>query len=400
VEKKCAECIPLDDLQEAFLFEPGDIYVVGVAPVFQKAGVQSCGEIRNNDGYLLAEAIRFLVLRVSKRTGDLAHLFPGAKVGVIILNSCMSSEVIQRKILNLNKIGIRLSNGTSIDLSNKIIGYIAEYSSTVSKAIADILTPLKFVQISYASTSPALSDRSKYPYFMRVVTPDDKQAKAMVDIMVRLDVQYAQIVYSAGAYGEDGKDKVRAAAQERSICIAQHISVSDGDNVNAIYEKLKKYPDAKVVIAFLYSDVLMKLVSALNGQMKRGEFVFIGSEAWARLPEVLEIDIKQNLLGSFTLSLEMYQDRELRQHIRNNTNRLPFQGNPWSSLFIEERNKCFYDTSFDKTKPGKCSEVKDFRTDLQFALDTFDTSAFVATSSLLIGANAHLQKNCEYTFYL
>jgi hypothetical protein len=392
--RKCAECIPLDDLQEGILFEPGDIYVVGVAPVFQKLGTQSCGDISGYNGYLIAESIRFQVLQVSQRTGDFTNFFPGVKVGVIILNSCISSAVIQRKILTLNKVGVRLGNGTLIELNDKIIGYVAEDSSTISIAIADVLTPLKFVQISYASTSPALSDRNKYPYFMRVVTPDDKQAKAMTEIMIRLGVQYAQIVYSTGSYGEDGKNKVRTAAQEKSICIAQDFAIDEDENVYAIYEKLKRNPHAKVVILFLDPLVLLKLASAITGQMKQGEFLFIGSETWARMSDVLVADVKKVMLGSFTLSFEMYQDPELRQYIRNNTNSEPFDRNPWSSLFIEERNKCFHDTSFDKTKPRKCSASTDFRTDPNYVLDTYDTASFIATKSLLIGANAHFQNKC------
>ena len=55
------------------------------------------------------------------------------------------------------------------------------------------------------------SDRVLFPYFMRTVTPDDAQTKAMVSMLEMLGSDYVQILYSEGAYGEGGRDKVNYA---------------------------------------------------------------------------------------------------------------------------------------------------------------------------------------------
>jgi len=46
---------------------------------------------------------------------------------------------------------------------------------------------------------------------MRTVTPDDAQTKAMVSMLIMLGSDYVQILYSEGAYGEGGRDKVNYA---------------------------------------------------------------------------------------------------------------------------------------------------------------------------------------------
>lgn len=61
-------------------------------------------------------------------------------------------------------------------------------------------------QISYASTSPELSDHNRYDFFSRVVPPDSYQAQAMVDIVKAMGWNYVSTLASEGNYGESGVD--------------------------------------------------------------------------------------------------------------------------------------------------------------------------------------------------
>lgn len=57
-------------------------------------------------------------------------------------------------------------------------------------------------QISYASTSTELSDKSRFEYFSRVVPPDNFQAQAMVELLKTLGWGYVSTVAVEGDYGE------------------------------------------------------------------------------------------------------------------------------------------------------------------------------------------------------
>lgn len=57
-------------------------------------------------------------------------------------------------------------------------------------------------QVSYASTSTELSDKSRFEYFSRVVPPDNFQAQAMVQIVRALGWKYVSTVAVEGEYGE------------------------------------------------------------------------------------------------------------------------------------------------------------------------------------------------------
>lgn len=77
---------------------------------------------------------------------------------------------------------------------------------------------MQIPQISYASTSSELSDKSRFEYFSRVVPPDTLQAAAMVDIVKSLGWTYVSTVAVEGNYGEKGIEAFEIKAKENGRC--------------------------------------------------------------------------------------------------------------------------------------------------------------------------------------
>ncbi|MHA1976594.1 MAG: ABC transporter substrate-binding protein [Candidatus Hodarchaeales archaeon] len=83
---------------------------------------------------------------------------------------------------------------------------IGSSGSSVSAAMAVELTPHKIPQISYASASPVLSNRTEYPYFMRVSSSDADQAKAIADLVLAFNWTNGATIYSDDSYGAGQKN--------------------------------------------------------------------------------------------------------------------------------------------------------------------------------------------------
>lgn len=62
-------------------------------------------------------------------------------------------------------------------------GYVGGQAGEVSQPVASQLTILKFVQISHSTTNAGLSNKQMYPYFMRIITADSVQARAIIAIV-------------------------------------------------------------------------------------------------------------------------------------------------------------------------------------------------------------------------
>lgn len=60
--------------------------------------------------------------------------------------------------------------------------------------VANLLRLFQIPQISYASTSAKLSDKSRYDFFARTVPPDFYQAKAMAEILRFFNWTYVSTV--------------------------------------------------------------------------------------------------------------------------------------------------------------------------------------------------------------
>ncbi len=60
-----------------------------------------------------------------------------------------------------------------------VIGVIGAESSTSSIMMANVLTLFEIPQISHTSTSDLLSDKNKFPLFMRLIPPDRFQVRCL-----------------------------------------------------------------------------------------------------------------------------------------------------------------------------------------------------------------------------
>lgn len=62
------------------------------------------------------------------------------------------------------------------------------------------------IQVAYGASSTILNDREEYPFFARVIPPDNEQAKAMVNLLRKLndegsDINTVHLLYSSSLYG-------------------------------------------------------------------------------------------------------------------------------------------------------------------------------------------------------
>lgn len=138
-------------------------------------------------------------------------------------------------------------------------------------------------QISYASTSTELSDKTRFEYFSRVVPPDNFQAQAMAQIVKYLDWRYTSTVAVEGEYGEKGIASFMSKAAELGICVATSAKImrnAKTEDFDRIVQQLANKTQARGVIMFVDEDNIRKLLQATIRANKTNYFYFIGSDSW------------------------------------------------------------------------------------------------------------------------
>lgn len=202
-------------------------------------------------------------------------------------------------------------------------------------------------QISYASTSAKLSDKSRYDYFARTVPPDFYQAKAMAEILRFFNWTYVSTVASEGDYGETGIEAFEQEARLRNICIATSEKVGRSNLKksydSAIRELLQK-PNAKVVVLFMRSDDTRELLAAAN--RFNASFTWIASDGWGAQESIVKGN-EHIAYGAITLELASHKVKEFDKYFQS-LNPSNNHRNPWFKDFWQQKFQCSLHNKTDR----------------------------------------------------
>ncbi|KAK7909662.1 hypothetical protein WMY93_014346 [Mugilogobius chulae] len=298
----------------------GDLMIGGLFPVHQKGeAAEDCGKINAQRGIQRLEAMLLALDEINRDD----RILPGMRLGAHILDTCskdtyaleQSLEFVRASLTKVDDSEYTCPDGSYAihdEVPLAISGVIGGSYSDVSIQVANLLRLFQIPQISYASTSAKLSDKTRYDYFARTVPPDFYQAKAIAEILRYFNWTYVSTVASEGDYGETGIDAFQQEARARQICIARRY-----ENV---IRSLQQKSNAKVVILFTRSEDARELLVAANRMN-----VVRGSEAVAD--------------GAFTIELASYEIPQFNDyftslHPYNNTR------NPWFREFWENQFQC------------------------------------------------------------
>ena len=274
--------------------EEKDFVIGGLFPIHSDSEGQ-CGEIRQERGLERMEAMLFALDKIN---ADPA-LLPGLELGYDVRDTCNSETVGLDETLDLLITGSEhkiesCESAASRNVSNLSVptsGIVGAASSRVSVPVASLGRLFYTPQVSYASSSAPLSDRTRYEYFYRTLPPDDLQARAMVDILLHFNWTYVSVIFSQDTYGQPGIEEFQKEAALRGICIDMERGIppvfSDEEYDQLVQELVDSRAagdstGAAVVIVFANQETVREVLTRINSSPARRKFVWIASDAWAR----------------------------------------------------------------------------------------------------------------------
>lgn len=148
--------------------------------------------------------------------------------------------------------------------------------------VSNLSLYVSFLQVSYFASCACLSDRSKYPTFLRTVPSDAFQAKAMARLLHLMGWTWVGVISGDDAYGKSGVQLLLKELQGSGICIdyLEIIPKSFAPNrMRRIVERIQS-SEAWVVVTFAISpdmEVLLREVVRQNVSNRQ----WIATEAWS-----------------------------------------------------------------------------------------------------------------------
>ena len=284
----------------------GDVTLGGLFPVHEYGSPREpCGAISEFRGIQRLEAMLFAIEEINNNK----HLLPGIELGALILDTCSDDNYALEQSLRF--VRSRLASGTCTCVNTStseshhndyIFGVVGATLSSVSVTVANLLRLFQLPQISYASTTPKLSE-SSFDYFARTVPSDSNQARAIVDILQKLNFTYVNTIYSHGDYGEGGfrefkrliklstvvndNDTSTNRKRQQRICIADEQRLKRDASIieikgilESMLERLKIDVQVRVYVLFVTKEDARKLLQAIKLFNGTHRPVLIASDAW------------------------------------------------------------------------------------------------------------------------
>ncbi len=163
------------------------------------------------------------------------------------------------------------------------VGIVGAASSAVSIAVAGVAAQNKVPQISYSSTNPDLSNKTKYPYFMRVVPPDSVQGVAIARILKEFGFTQVATLATSDDYGLGGITVFEEEAKNVGIEVLSAQRFAQGaSEIKTQLQAIKDSGAHVIVVNTIVADTVTVFSQADDVGLVGEEYVWFGSDGAAQ----------------------------------------------------------------------------------------------------------------------
>uniref|UniRef100_A0A672Z3R0 Extracellular calcium-sensing receptor-like n=1 Tax=Sphaeramia orbicularis TaxID=375764 RepID=A0A672Z3R0_9TELE len=254
----------------------------------------------NFRAFQYAQAVLFSIKEINNST----DLLPGIKLGCKIYDTCGSIPRAVRMALamvNGNE-EVFVSSDAPCTRPAEIQTIMGETSSSLCRAIATVLGPFHLPMISHFATCACLSDKVKYPSFLRTIPSDYYQSRALAQLVRYFGWTWVGAVRTNADYGNYGMAIFTEAAEQLGICLEYSVAFFRTDPPEKIRQIINiiKHSTSKVIVTFLSHMDLDILIHEFSQYNLTG-YQWVGTEAWIFDSQTAAMDTHHILDGAIGL---------------------------------------------------------------------------------------------------
>ena len=325
--------------------KPGDINIGYLSYVHRYSSVDFCSDKYRLSGAQHSVVPDFITDLINKDS----TLLPNITLGFVAFDDC------QKDLTALARSVYFVPSEDEKDKLQKrhhyVVGVVGPNYSRQSVMISGFLGLFQIPVLSTLATSDDLSDKARFPYFMRLVPPDKLQTIALVKIIEYFGWSYVSLLYSEGSYGENAAKNIDRLARTSDMCLAVSQQISSyftEEDLKNVINRISAHKHAPVVILFLESIDLRRLFTHLKNNNMTSQFLFLASDT---LPSVRGLDIEDVAIGSVLVTHRFMDVPGFSEYIRTLSWRN--STNPWLPLIFQSAYDCTWNT---KTSNGNTSK--------------------------------------------
>ncbi|XP_047716369.1 G-protein coupled receptor family C group 6 member A isoform X2 [Prionailurus viverrinus] len=294
-------CQTPDDLVAAT--SPGHVIIGGLFAIHEKMlsseDYPRRPEIQKCVGFEISIFLQTLAMIHSIEMINNSTLLSGIKLGYEIYDTCTEVTVAMAAALRF------LSKFNS---SREIMEFKCDYSSymprvkavigagysEITMAVSRMLNLQLMPQVSYESTAEILSDKIRFPSFLRTVPSDFYQTKAMAHLIEKSGWNWIGIIATDDDYGRMALNTFAVQTTANNVCTAfkEVLPAFLSDNtievrINETLEKIIAEAQVNVIVVFLRQFHVFNLFSkALERNINK---IWIASDNWSTATKITTI---------------------------------------------------------------------------------------------------------------
>ncbi|XP_049431396.1 extracellular calcium-sensing receptor-like [Epinephelus fuscoguttatus] len=290
----------------------------------------------NFRGFQYTQAMLFAIEEINNRTDLLPNVFLGYKI-YDVCSSIARGVRVTLALANGNEESSASSQEPCIK-SDQVQAIIGETSSSPSMAIASVIGPFHIPVISHFATCACLSDKTKYPSFLRTIPSDDYQSRALAHLVKHFGWTWVGAIRTNDDYGNNGMATFTETAQQLGICLEYSVSLFRTDPPDKIQKIIDiiRASTSKVIVTFLSPTDMNILIQKMSHHNLTG-YQWVGSESWIFDSQTAAMDKHHILDGAIGLSIPKAHVSGMREFMMDvkplNSSRNELFTEFWETLF-------------------------------------------------------------------
>ncbi|XP_014826136.1 PREDICTED: extracellular calcium-sensing receptor-like [Poecilia mexicana] len=306
--------------------------------------------------FQLAQAMLFAIEEINNSS----DLLPGVSLGYKIYDTCgFNARSVKVALALLNDYENVSAPSKECGRPAQVQAIMGEASSSPSTAIATVIGPFFIPMISHFATCACLSDKSKYPSFLRTIPSDYYQSRALAQLVKHFGWTWVGAVRTNDDYGNSGMATFTETAQHLGICLEYSVSFFRTDPADKIQKIINtiKASTSKVIVAFLSQADMDVIIHEFSSHNLTG-YQWVGTEAWIFDFQTAAGDRNHILDGAVGLSIPKAHVSGLPEFILN-VEPLFSSNNDLFTEFWETLFSCEFKPSYSVEIKTRCTGQED-----------------------------------------
>ncbi|KAH9492976.1 hypothetical protein Btru_022802, partial [Bulinus truncatus] len=171
-----------------------------------------------------AIALDYAIQLLNGFGNETQSFIPGVKFGIDFYDDCCSEYLASRHVGDIVSYikGNKECGTTETGIQKKppIAGVIGTSISQTTTVVADMMSLTNVPVVGISATLPELSDKTKYPAFVRAVPSDLRLAQVIIELAKKFNWSYIIGIHTDDKYGVDGMKEVKRLAANHLICLS------------------------------------------------------------------------------------------------------------------------------------------------------------------------------------